>query len=101
MPGKNVTPKQSGQTDWQRLAALTDDEIEKRAQEDRGNPASTEADWADAVAFVPPRKTVINARFDSDVVAWFKAQGPGYQPRMNAVLRHYMEAQGKSTKRPS
>jgi uncharacterized protein (DUF4415 family) len=27
------------------------------------------------------------------VVAWFKAQGPGYQTRMNAVLRRYMQAQ--------
>jgi uncharacterized protein (DUF4415 family) len=34
-----------------------------------------------------------DAAFDSAVNDWFKAQGPGYQNRMNAVLRGYMEAQ--------
>jgi hypothetical protein len=99
MLGKSVKNKSAGRTEWQRIASLTDDEIEKLARDNLENPASTEEDWADAVAFVPPSKTVINARFDSDVVAWFKAQGPGYQPRMNAVLRHYMDAQSKSVKR--
>ena len=31
-------------------------------------------------------------RIDEDVLAWFRAQGPGYQTRMNAVLRAYVEA---------
>jgi uncharacterized protein (DUF4415 family) len=99
MRGKSVKNKNAGRTDWQRVASLTEDEIEKMAQDDADNPASNEEDWADAIAFVPPRKTVINARFDTDVVTWFKAQGPGYQPRMNAVLRHYMDAQSRSVKR--
>jgi uncharacterized protein (DUF4415 family) len=34
--------------------------------------------------------------FDADVVAWFKAGGRGYQTRMNAVLRRFMEAQRKA-----
>jgi uncharacterized protein (DUF4415 family) len=29
---------------------------------------------------------------DADVLEWFKAAGPGYQTRMNAVLRAYKEA---------
>ncbi|MGA3157790.1 MAG: BrnA antitoxin family protein [Steroidobacteraceae bacterium] len=29
---------------------------------------------------------------DSDVIDWFRAQGRGYQSRMNALLRAYMEA---------
>jgi uncharacterized protein (DUF4415 family) len=37
----------------------------------------------------------VNAKFDRDVVDWFKRQGRGYQTRMNAVLRKYMEAQSK------
>ena len=32
-------------------------------------------------------------RIDPDVLAWFKAQGKGYQTRMNAVLRAYVKAQ--------
>jgi hypothetical protein len=36
-------------------------------------------------------------RVDTDVLAWFKAQGRGHLTRMNAVLRAYMEAH---TRRP-
>lgn len=39
-----------------------------------------------------PRKSLLSLRIDADVVAWFRAQGPGYQSRMNALLRAYMEA---------
>ena len=39
-----------------------------------------------------PRKALLSLRIDSDVIAWFKKQGPGYQSRMNALLRAYMEA---------
>jgi uncharacterized protein (DUF4415 family) len=40
---------------------------------------------------VPPKAT-ISLRVDADVLEWFKAGGPGYQTRMNAVLRAYKEA---------
>ena len=40
---------------------------------------------------VPP-KTSIALRVDADVLEWFKAQGPGYQTRMNAVLRAFRDA---------
>jgi uncharacterized protein (DUF4415 family) len=39
-----------------------------------------------------PRKTLLSLRIDSDVLDWFRAQGPGYQSRMNALLRAYMDA---------
>ncbi len=39
-----------------------------------------------------PRKALLSLRIDSDVIEWFKRQGPGYQSRMNALLRAYMEA---------
>jgi uncharacterized protein (DUF4415 family) len=39
-----------------------------------------------------PRKAAISLRLDADVLDWFKAQGAGYQTRINAVLRAYMEA---------
>jgi uncharacterized protein (DUF4415 family) len=39
-----------------------------------------------------PAKTSLALRIDADVVKWFKAQGPGYQTRMNAVLRAFKEA---------
>ncbi len=42
-----------------------------------------------------PRKAAISLRLDEDVLGWFKAQGPGYQTRINAVLRAYKEAAGR------
>jgi uncharacterized protein (DUF4415 family) len=39
-----------------------------------------------------PTKTLLSLRIDSDVIEWFRRQGPGYQSRMNALLRAYMEA---------
>ena len=37
-------------------------------------------------------KEAVKVRYDADMLAWFKAQGRGYQTRMNAVLRSYYEA---------
>jgi uncharacterized protein (DUF4415 family) len=31
-------------------------------------------------------------RLDAEVLDWFKAQGRGYQERINSLLRAYMEA---------
>ena len=39
-----------------------------------------------------PKKVLLSLRIDSDVIEWFRGQGAGYQSRMNALLRAYMEA---------
>lgn len=39
--------------------------------------------------YFKPTKTSINIRIDSDVLAWFKAQGKGYQTKINEVLRSF------------
>ena len=39
-----------------------------------------------------PRKSLLSFRIDSDVLQWFRAQGRGYQSRMNALLRAFMKA---------
>jgi uncharacterized protein (DUF4415 family) len=46
--------------------------------------------WDEAELVLPVEKQAISLRVDRDVLAWFKAQGPRYQSRMNAVLRSYM-----------
>lgn len=46
---------------------------------------------------IPPPKDQLTVRFDRDIVAWFREQGRGYQTRMNAVLRAYVDAQKRST----
>ena len=38
------------------------------------------------------RKAAISLRVDPEVLEWFRIQGPGYQTRINTVLRAYMEA---------
>ncbi|WP_248921000.1 BrnA antitoxin family protein [Pseudomonas entomophila] len=40
-----------------------------------------------------PAKQTVTMRLDADVLAWFKAQGAGYQTRINQLLRQYMLAQ--------
>ena len=49
--------------------------------------------------FYRPVKQQITARVDADVLAWLKAQGKGYQARMNAILRREMLASLKSRRR--
>jgi len=41
----------------------------------------------------PTPKTSIALRVDTDVLEWFKSKGPGYQTRMNAVLRAFRDAE--------
>ena len=44
---------------------------------------------------VPPGKKQVTVRLDSDVLAWLKDQGKGYQTRINAILRAYYDAHAK------
>jgi uncharacterized protein (DUF4415 family) len=39
-----------------------------------------------------PSKAAVSLRVDEDVIQWFKAQGPGYQTRINSVLRAFRDA---------
>ena len=91
MSNKRIPEISTVATDWAKVNALNDEQIELMAQADTENPATTADDWAKGIVGLPPMKTPVNAKFDVDVVAWFKAQGRGYQTRMNAVLRRYME----------
>ena len=50
-------------------------------------------DWSHAVRhgkFYRPVKQQTSVRLDADVLAWLKAQGKGYQTRMNKILREAM-----------
>ena len=54
-------------------------------------PETDAAFWADAELRMPQTKKGVYLRLDQDVLEWLKAQGPGYQTRINAILRAYME----------
>jgi len=55
-------------------------------------PEMTEEEWKNAERghFYRPVKRQVTARVDADVLEWLKAQGKGYQSRMNAILRREM-----------
>jgi uncharacterized protein (DUF4415 family) len=74
----------SGQTDWTRLGSSGD--FEGHDEDDIA------VDWTKAELVVPRHKTAISVRLDTDVLDFFRAQGKGYQSRINAVLRAYMAA---------
>jgi uncharacterized protein (DUF4415 family) len=76
-------------TDWARVDALTEEELEASIDHDEEG----EIDWNSVQVGFPGPKQQLTVRFDVDVIEWFKAQGPGYQTRMNAVLRSYVGAQ--------
>ena len=74
-------------TDWKRLSAMTDKDIDTR-----DIPELDDAFFHHADIIVPTKKSV-TLRLDADVLLWFKSQGQGYQTRINKLLRRYMETQ--------
>jgi uncharacterized protein (DUF4415 family) len=75
---------------------LTDEQIEESIRNDPD--WSDDYHWSDAVLIIPPKKKAISIRVDEDVLDYFKTEGAGYQRRMNAVLRSFVQ-QKKSKKR--
>ena len=88
---KKSTISEKSQTDWARVDALTDDEIDVSEI-----PEVSAEMFARAVVRrgLQPgsRKAQLTLRIDSDVLEWFKQQGQGYQTKINALLRAYKEA---------
>jgi uncharacterized protein (DUF4415 family) len=86
--------KNGSRTDWARLDAMTEAEIEHNAVDDELEHGFTDYEgpvWEGIPAPFGSGKKVMSVRIDDDVVEWFKSQGKGYQTRMNAALREYME----------
>jgi uncharacterized protein (DUF4415 family) len=92
---KPATSRKS-QTDWKRVDALPDQKIDFSDA-----PELTPEMFARAVVRrgLKPlvRKLQLTIRIDSDVLKWYKRQGPGYQTRINALLRAYMQEHRKKS----
>jgi uncharacterized protein (DUF4415 family) len=84
-----------GKTDFARIDAMTETEVERGAQSDPDALPMSDAEWA-AGEVTRPTKIPIAMKLDNDVLNWFKGNGKGYQTRINTVLRKYMEAQQKA-----
>ncbi len=83
---KTNTSKES-RTDWKKLAAKPDAEI------DTSNvPQLDKEFFRHAEVRMPRAKQMVSLRLDIDILDWFKRQGKGYQTKINAVLRAYVEA---------
>ncbi len=80
--------------DWTAFDALTDEDIAKAVANDP-DAAPIDMDWTNAVILDLMPKTAISFRVDTDVYEFFKAKGKGFQTRMNAVLRAYVDHQRK------
>ena len=91
--------RRKGKTDWARFDAMTDAEIEAAIADDPDWSEFKDIDWSDAVLVMPARKKAISIRVDEDVLDFFKKEGTGYQRRINAVLRSYMQQKAKPKKR--
>ena len=82
-----------GKTDHARLDAMTDEDIAAASAADPDAPP-LDVDWTRAPLVLPPGKDIVTLRLDRDVLDWFRAQGRGYQTRINQVLRAFYEARG-------
>lgn len=85
---------QNSRTEWERVDGLTDQDLA-----DPENPPLEEGFWTRAT-FVPGPTKQVTLRLDPDILDFFKRQGPGYQRRINAVLRRYVDAGGEPAARP-
>jgi uncharacterized protein (DUF4415 family) len=83
--------------------SLSEIKARRARGEDQTRPDAPEAEslgeefWQRARVVMPPGKTSVHLRLDSDIVDWFKARGRGHLTRMNAVLRAYVDAHGKTS----
>lgn len=91
--------RRKGKTDWARVDAKTDEDIEAAIASDSDWDEFKEIDWADAVLVMPARKKAISIRIDEDVLDFFKKEGEGYQRRINAVLRSYVQQKSRPKKK--
>jgi uncharacterized protein (DUF4415 family) len=83
----NSGTRAKGATDLKRLRAMRDADIDFS-----DIPKLGKSFWKTARLTMPEPKDRLTIRVDHDVVQWLKKNGRGYQTRINAILRSYMEA---------
>ena len=87
--------RKESRTDMTRLRQMTEAEIEEKIAADT-DWHDVPSDWhLKAEAVMPNAKKLLSLRIDAEVLDWFRNQGAGYQTRMNAVLRSFMEHEAK------
>jgi len=92
-------------TDWARLEAMTEAELERAIAEDPdSDPPLLEPPegWPHFAIPVRPKapKKLISLRLDEEVIEHFRATGSGYQTMINGVLLNYVRAMQKASEKP-
>lgn len=83
--------RRGSRTEWTKVDGVSEAALEASIAADPDEVGGA-ADWTRAVKGLPPLKTPVKLRIDSDVLAWFRRTGKGYQTRMNNVLRAFFES---------
>jgi uncharacterized protein (DUF4415 family) len=81
----------TSKTDWTRLRAMKDKDIAAGGEHPETSVKHIVRGMVRRGLKPVAAKAAISLRLDADVLEWFKAQGPGYQTRINAVLRAYKD----------
>jgi len=89
---KKSSSSKTSKTDWAHLRALKDKDIKLSAEHPEAKVKHIVRGIVRRGLRPVPAKASIALRVDADVLEWFKSQGPGYQTRINAVLRAFKEA---------
>lgn len=89
--GRTSKPETASATDWKRLRRMSEADIRKGIEADPDARATDEKFWKNAKVVWPAPKQIVTMRLDADLLRWFR-QRPGYQTRINAILRAYMSA---------
>ena len=81
-------------SDWAAAERLSKAEVERLADEDDG---PLPEGWESTVEIgLPEPARPVNIRLDAAVLRWFRSRGPGYQTRINAVLRAFVRARERA-----
>lgn len=82
-------------SDYAFVDAMTEEELEAAiaSDPDEAGLQHNLDNWDNVIIGFPKPKRQLTVRLDGDIIEWFQAIGKGYQTRMNAVLRSYVEAQ--------
>ena len=89
---KRHSSSKTSRTDWERARSMKEEDILLTEEH-------PELDLQHVVKVIrrhglkpAPPKASVSLRIDQDVLDWFKAQGPGYQTRINMILRAFRDA---------
>lgn len=88
--GRTSQRRKTG-SDWEALSRRSAADIRAGIDSDPDARATDETFWRDARVVFPQPKRLVTLRLDADLLEWLRRES-GYQTRINAILRAYMDA---------